>query len=169
MVNFCTGPTRTRLVLTLTRFYSPEELFDIVTPHKKTKRVCVEYGPNLFVDVENDHELKFACKMVACDHASYIPEADYQQHMSDQAESTETDLYETYLADAHKARRIARRRNKSGTRSCSLPRTETIPVHLGGVRDMKSSTSTRGTSAHEVSTCEAATHDVSNDASSNSS
>ena len=169
MVNFCTGQTRTRLVLTLTRFYSPEELFDIVTPHKKTKRVCVEYGPNLFVDVENDHELKFTCKMVAYDHASYIPEADYLQHLSDQAESAETDLYETYLADAHKARRLARRQNRTGTRSCSVPLTETIQVPRGGVRDMKSSTSTRGTSAHEVSTCEAATHDVSNDASSNSS
>ena len=168
MVNFCVGRSRTRLVLTLTHFYSPEELFDIVTPHKNTKRVCVEYGPNLFADIENDHELKFACKMVAYDHASYIPEADYQQHLSDQAESTATDLYETYLADAHKARRHARRHNRTGTRSCSLPRTETIPVHLDGVQVMKSSTSTRGTSAHEVSAREASARDVSNDASSNS-
>ena len=152
MVNFCTGSNRKRLRLALTRFYSPEELFDIVAPLKTSKAVSVEYGPNLFVAVENEHELRFACKMVAHDHASYIPEADYHQHVSDAAESTHTDKFETYLADANKARRAARRHNKSKTRSYSVPPTDTTSVPQGGVCDMSTRTSTREMSNDSGST-----------------
>ena len=74
--------------------------------------------------------------MVAHDHASYISEADYTQHVSDTAESAHTDKYEAYLAEANKSRRAARRHNKSGTRSCSVPRTDTTPILQGGVFDI---------------------------------
>ena len=128
------------MVLTLTHFYSPEELFDIITS-KLFNRLSLEYGPNLFVAIDNEHELKFACEMVAHDHASYISEEDYQQHVRDQDESAHTDKYEKDLTDARKARRIAHRIKKGGSQSCSLPHTET---HL---RDHTTSHNTSTTSA----------------------
>ena len=154
MVHFCTGSKHSRLVLATTRFYSSEELFDLVKDRTHSEGVSVEYGPNLFVVIENEQELQLACRMVSADHASYISDADYQQHLSDQAESTHTDKFEKYLADARKARRTARRMNNSGTRACSAPPDEAISTLRG--RDHSTRDKTRPT------------HETPHDASSNS-
>ena len=154
MVNFCIGSNRSRLVLATTRFYPPEELFDMLNHRTTSEGVSVEYGPNLFAVIENEQELRLACRMVAADHASYISEADYQQHLSDQAESAHTDKFEKYLADARKARRTARRMNNAGTRACSAPPDEATSTLRG--RDHSTRDKTRPM------------HETPNDASSNS-
>ena len=142
-MNFSMGLNRSRLVLQTTRFYSPEELFDMVDNLTTCDSVSVEYGPNLFVVIENEQELRFACKMVSSDHASYIPEADYQQHVSDQAESAHTDKFEKYLVDARKARRTARRIKNTATRVSATPPVDTTALLRG--RDYLSRHETRPT------------------------
>ena len=132
MFKFCTGLNRSRVVLATTHFYSPEELFDIMDPHTKYSSVSVEYGPNLFIAVENEQELVFACRMIAQDHASYISEEDYQQHVEDQAESAHTDKFEKSITDSRKSRRLARRLVKTGARACSVPLPDTIPAIRDG-------------------------------------
>jgi hypothetical protein len=85
-------------VLATSRFYSPEELFDTVVKTYRSHIVSIEYGPNLYERVEDEHQLRFVCKLVARDHASYIPEQDYIQHIQDTEESAHTDIYEKKLA-----------------------------------------------------------------------
>ena len=120
MLNLCTGRTRKRMVLATSRFYSPEELFDFVVRSYNGSALTLEYGPNLYELIENEHELRFACKLLAHEHASYISDEDYEEHLRCIADSNHTDKYEKQLTDSAKCRRT-RRLSKPVDRCSSAP------------------------------------------------
>jgi hypothetical protein len=120
MLNLCTGGTRKRMNLATSRFYSPEELFNFVMHSYSGSALTLEYGPNLYELIENEHELRFACKLLAHDHASYISDDDYEEHLRCIADSNHTDKYEKQQADSAKCRRT-HRLAKTTDRCCSAP------------------------------------------------
>lgn len=115
----CKGSSRKRVVLESSRFYSPEELFDSVIDAQQRGDISIEYGPNLFEWVETELELKFVCKLIAGDHASYISYEDHEQHARDMEDSAHTEAYEKNLARNRsrktRARGRALHRNTGGS------------------------------------------------------
>jgi hypothetical protein len=93
----CKGQKNKRLVLACTRFYSAAELFRMSREPNKQTLLWLEYGPNLYQEIKNDTELKFACAMMEGDIESNQSEEDREQHKRDVRDAHETQEFEFSL------------------------------------------------------------------------
>jgi hypothetical protein len=127
MFNLCEGNKRSKIVLDLTRFYSEEELYAIATIPTRLLPVSIEFGPNLYQNIESVEQMRFVCSMWSKDHSSYISEDDYLQHKLDLDDMVHTAKVEKSLekstAHSHKVRtrrECAVKRKKPPTRAQRL-------------------------------------------------
>ena len=61
-----------RIPMDTTRYYLGEEIFDKCKQHyAPNNTVFLEFAPNRFIRTNNDHEVKFACEVVARSHADF--------------------------------------------------------------------------------------------------
>jgi hypothetical protein len=94
MMNICLGPSRKRITLQCTRFYTQGELFKLTRDQSRNSTVWLEYGPNLYQPIKNDYELRFACQMMEGEIDSYMPQEDREQNSRDVADAIHTHSYE---------------------------------------------------------------------------
>jgi hypothetical protein len=131
MLNLCEGHARKRFVLASTRFYSDEELIQISINPNRILPLYLEYGPNLYQEIESLEQLRFVCRMVSQDHASYISDDDYTQHKLDTEESAHTAKYERTLLHPRKTRVKRCSSAPIKTPSMSLPKHAMTRIEAG--------------------------------------
>jgi hypothetical protein len=104
----CVGPAHKRMKMSMQSVYSDSEMFEKASPHMKGEAtniinhhgvltpvfhvagVSIEFGPGLFVRVENDTELWFASRLVVSYHDSLRTESERLD-----IEENQNSIYET--------------------------------------------------------------------------
>jgi hypothetical protein len=97
MLNICIGPSRKRIQLECTRFYTHGELFKITREKSRNSTIWFEYGPNLYQPINTDQELRFCCHMLEGDIDSCMSEEDREQNRRDLADTVHTNSFENSL------------------------------------------------------------------------
>jgi hypothetical protein len=94
MLTICIGPSRKRLQLQCTRFYTQAELFKMTREQSRNSSVWFEYGPNLYQPINSDSDLRFVCNVLEGDINSYMSCEDREQNKRDVADAVHTQSFE---------------------------------------------------------------------------
>jgi hypothetical protein len=97
MLNICIGPSRKRIQLDCSRFYTHTELFRITREQSRNSTTWFEYGPNLYQPINTDQELRFVCNIIEGDIDSFMSDEDREQNRRDLSETAHTHQYENSL------------------------------------------------------------------------
>ena len=94
MLHICTGPTRKRLTLMCSRFYSAHELFKVAREQGKHQNLYFEFGSNLYQPIYSDTELRFVCCLLEGEIEAHFPDDERRMNDDIVADTAHTDACE---------------------------------------------------------------------------